>query len=145
MIVNQWTEAAHRGDAIGDHTRAFRDLIRSLGHESEIYSLTIDPGLEYEILPWNDSGARQGDVTIFHFVTPSVMSGAFKTLPGARVLQYHNITPAHFFKPYSERYFAVCERGRAQTQRLIFFIQARQICLGGSGKVEPLWSGGFPL
>jgi glycosyltransferase involved in cell wall biosynthesis len=101
VIINQWTEAAHRGDAIGDHTRAFRDLVRSLGHESEVYSLTIDPGLEDEIRPWNDPGARQGDVTIFHFVTPSVMSSAFKTLPGARVLQYHNITPAHFFAPFA--------------------------------------------
>ncbi len=101
MIVNQWTEAAHRGDAIGDHTRAFRDLVRSLGHESEIYSLTIDPGLEDEIRPWSDPGARQGDVTIFHFVMPSAMSGAFKMLPGARVLQYHNITPAHFFAPFA--------------------------------------------
>ena len=101
MIVNQWTQAAHRGDAIGDHSRGFRDLVRSLGHESEIYSLTIDEGLEDEIRPWQDPGARQGDVTILHFVTPSVMSGAFKVLPGARVLQYHNITPAHFFAPFS--------------------------------------------
>lgn len=101
MIVNQWTEAAHQGDAIGDHTRAFRDLVRSLGHESEIYSLTIDPGLEDEIRPWQDPGAKAGDVTIFHFVTPSVMTDAFQTLPGARVLQYHNITPAHFFAPFA--------------------------------------------
>ena len=40
-------------------------------------------------------------MTIFHFVTPSVMTDAFRTLPGARVLQYHNITPAHFFAPFS--------------------------------------------
>lgn len=101
MIVNQWTQAAHRGDAIGDHTRAFRDLMRDLGHESDIYSLTIDPGLEDEIRPWSDRGASQGDVTIFHFVNSSPMTDAFKTLPGARVLQYHNITPAHFFAPFS--------------------------------------------
>ena len=101
MIVNQWTQAAHRGDAIGDHTRAFRDLVRSLGHESEIYALTIDPDLVDEIRPWSDPDAKQGDVTIFHFVMPSVMTAAFTTLPGARVLQYHNITPAHFFAPFS--------------------------------------------
>jgi glycosyltransferase involved in cell wall biosynthesis len=101
MIVNQWTQAAHRGDAIGDHSRAFRDLMRDLGHESEIYSLTIDAGLEDEIRPWNDPGARQGDVTIFHFVAPSPQTDAFRTLPGARVLQYHNITPPHFFAPFA--------------------------------------------
>jgi glycosyltransferase involved in cell wall biosynthesis len=101
VIVNQWTQAAHRGDAIGDHTRAFRDLVRTLGHEAEIYSLTIDRGLEDEIRPWHHPEARHGDVTILHFVMPSPMTTAFMTLPGARVLQYHNITPAHFFAPFS--------------------------------------------
>jgi glycosyltransferase involved in cell wall biosynthesis len=101
MILNQWTTAAHRGDAIGDHTLAFRDLVRSLGHESEIYALTVDPGLEDEIRPWHHPEAKEGDATIFHFVMPSVMTEAFQTLPGTRILQYHNITPAHFFAPYS--------------------------------------------
>jgi glycosyltransferase involved in cell wall biosynthesis len=101
VIVNQWTQAAHRGDAIGDHSRAFRDLARALGHESEIYALTIDPDLVDEIRPWSDPAAKSGDVTIFHFVMPSVMTAAFTTLPGARVLQYHNITPAYFFAPFS--------------------------------------------
>ena len=41
-----------------------------------------------------------GDVTILHFATASPMSAAFGTLPGRRVLYYHNVTPAKFFAPY---------------------------------------------
>ena len=46
MIVNQWLAAAHKGDAIGDSARRFRDLLRGLGHESELFALTIDKDLE---------------------------------------------------------------------------------------------------
>ena len=36
MRVNQWVPAAHKGDAIGDSARRMRDLLRAMGHESEI-------------------------------------------------------------------------------------------------------------
>ena len=63
MIVNQWVPAAHRGDAVGDDARAVRDVLRSWGHESEIYALTIDEGLEDEVRPWHDAASRDGDVS----------------------------------------------------------------------------------
>jgi hypothetical protein len=66
MIVNQWLPAAHRGDAIGDHARHVRDLIRGWGHTSDIFALTIDDDLRHEIRPWADDNARQGDVTMLH-------------------------------------------------------------------------------
>ena len=49
MIVNQWVPAAHRGDAIGDSARRVRDLIRGLGHDAEIYALTIDDVLRDDV------------------------------------------------------------------------------------------------
>ena len=100
MIINQWVPAAHRGDAIGDSARRVRDLLREKGHGSDLFALTIDDDLRDDVRPFSDPAARTGDVTIFHFALPSPMTAAFATLPGARVLQYHNITPAHFFAPY---------------------------------------------
>src|SRR5918993_5593667 len=101
MIVNQWVPAAHRGDAIGDSARHIRDLLRRMGHQSDLYALTIDEDLSGNVLPFEDPEARRGDVTIFHFAVPSPMTAAFARLPGGRVLQYHNITPAHFFAGYA--------------------------------------------
>ena len=46
MIINQWVPAAHKGDAIGDSARRVRGLLRDMGHESELYALTIDDDLE---------------------------------------------------------------------------------------------------
>ena len=43
---------------------------------------------------FTDGGARRGDLTIFHYALPSPMTDAFARLPGGRVLQYHNVTPA---------------------------------------------------
>jgi glycosyltransferase involved in cell wall biosynthesis len=118
MIVHQWVPAAHRGDAIGDSARRLRGLLRALGHESEIFALTIDEDLRGDIRPFEDPSARQGDVTIFHYALPSPMTAAFASLPGGRVLQYHNVTPAHFFAPYSAALFRLAVLGRRELATL---------------------------
>jgi glycosyltransferase involved in cell wall biosynthesis len=112
MIVNQWIPAAHRGDAIGDSARRVCDLLREMGHDSHIYALTIDDDMRGEVRSFEDADARQGDVTIFHYALPSPMTDAFGGLPKGRVLQYHNITPAHFFAPYQPEVFRIAALGR---------------------------------
>ena len=119
MIVNQWVPAAHNGDAIGDSARRVRDLLRELGHESEIYALTVDEDLRDEVRPFSDASARSGDVTVFHFAVPSPMTDAFASLPGRRVLQYHNVTPAHFFARYDPGMFRIAALGREELNRLV--------------------------
>jgi glycosyltransferase involved in cell wall biosynthesis len=114
MIVNQWVPAAHRGDAIGDSARRVRDLLRARGHTSEIYALTIDDDLAGDVLPFGADGARRGDVTVFHYAVPSPMTEAFARLPHGRVLQYHNVTPPHFFAPYDPAVFRLAVVGRRE-------------------------------
>jgi len=118
MIINQWVPAAHRGDAIGDSARRVRELLRAHGHQSELYALTIDDDLRGDVLPFSHDGARQGDVTIFHFALPSPMTEPFASLPGRKVLQYHNITPASFFAPYDPQLFRLAALGRQELQSL---------------------------
>ena len=119
MIVNQWVPAAHRGDAIGDSARRVRALLREQGHESELFALTVDDDLRGDVLPFADPAARRGDVTIFHYALPSPMTAAFAALAGGRVLQYHNITPAHFFAPYDANMFRLATLGRRELARLV--------------------------
>ena len=118
MIIHQWLPAAHRGDAVGDNARMMRDVLRSWGHRSDIFALSIDDGLAGDVRPWQDAGARQGDITIFHFAIPSPMTRAFGTLPGARVLHYHNVTPAHFFAPYDAGICRMAAEGRRELAAL---------------------------
>jgi glycosyltransferase involved in cell wall biosynthesis len=118
VIVNQWLAAAHVNDAIGDHARRVQGLLHAMGHTADIYALTIDEALEGRVRPFDDPGARRGDVTIFHYALPSVMTGAFGNLPRGRVLQYHNITPARYFAPYSAGQFRLSRVGREHLAQL---------------------------
>jgi L-malate glycosyltransferase len=118
VIVNQWVPAAHRGDAIGDSARRVRALLRQLGHQSELYALTVDDDLQGDIRSFDSDTARQGDVTIFHYALPSPMTEAFAALPRGRVLQYHNVTPARFFAPYDANLFRLATLGRQEIARL---------------------------
>ena len=119
MIINQWVPAAHRGDAIGDSARRTRDLLRAIGHTAEIYALTIDESLREDIRPFGDPDAGRGDLTIFHYALPSPMTEPFASLTSRRILQYHNITPAHFFAPYDPALFRLAVLGRRELASLV--------------------------
>ena len=119
MIVNQWVPAAHTGDAIGDSARRVRNLLRDMGHESDIYALTIDEDLRDEVRPFADPASKRGDLTIFHFALVSPLTAEFARLPHGRVLQYHNVTPAHFFAPYDTNIFRLALLSRQDLSTLV--------------------------
>ena len=118
MVINQWVPAAHHGDAVGNSARAVRSLLRARGHRSDLYALSIDDKLQGDVHPFSDDDARRGDVTILHYAVPSPMSDALTTLPKGRVLQYHNVTPAHFFARYDPEIFRITTEGRRELARL---------------------------
>src|SRR3954470_13922077 len=118
MIINQWVPAAHRGDAIGDSARRVRDLLRGMGHESELYALTVDDDLRHDVRPFSDPAAKLGQLTIFHYALPSPMTEAFAALASGRVLQYHNVTPASYFAPYDPALFRLAALGRTELATL---------------------------
>ncbi len=118
MIIHQWVPAAHRGDAIGDSARKVRAMLRAMGHESDLFALTIDDDLRQDVRPFADPAATRADATIFHFALPSPMTEAFAKIDGARILQYHNITPAHFFAQYDPGLFRLAALGRRELSTL---------------------------
>jgi glycosyltransferase involved in cell wall biosynthesis len=119
MVVNQWVPAAHSGDAIGDSARRVRDLLRELGHESDIFALTVDDDLRDEVRPFSEPAAKRGDITIFHFALVSPLTAEFARLSNGRVLQYHNVTPAHFFAPYDSNIFRLAALSRQDLKTLV--------------------------
>jgi glycosyltransferase involved in cell wall biosynthesis len=119
MIVHQWVPAAHKGDAIGDSARRVRGLLRGLGHESELFALTVDDDLKGDVRPFADSAAWRGGITIFHYALPSPMTAAFAALDHGRVLQYHNVTPAAYFAPYDPALFRLASLGRQELATLV--------------------------
>jgi glycosyltransferase involved in cell wall biosynthesis len=104
---------------VGDSARRLRDQLRSMGHESEIYALTIDDELQGEVRLFSDPASGRGEVTIFHYALPSPMTAAFGALRGRRVLYYHNVTPAHFFAPYDPALFRLAALARRELASLV--------------------------
>ena len=129
MVINQWLPAAHQGDAVGDSARRLRELLRERGHDSELYALTIDDNLRCEVRPFSHPAAGRGDVTILHFAIASPMSAALASLPGGRVIQYHNITPAHFFASFDANLAEIVTRGRDE---LAYLVDRVDLALGDS-------------
>ncbi len=72
-----------------------------------------------EVRPFAADESRAGDLTIFHYALPSPMTAAFAALPHGRVLQYHNITPAHFFADYQPEVFRIAALGRRDLATLV--------------------------
>jgi glycosyltransferase involved in cell wall biosynthesis len=118
MIVHQWVPAAHRGDAVGDSARRFQAILHDLGHESEIFALSIDEDLAGVIRPFDQAEARRADVVLYHYALPSALSEAFARVDGYRVLHYHNVTPAHFFAPFDPGLARLAALGREQLATL---------------------------
>lgn len=119
MIVNQWVPAAHKGDAIGDSARRMRDLLRAKGHQADIFAVTMDEELQGDVREFADPDAKTGDVTIFHFALPSPMTAPFGALKGARVLQYHNVTPAWYFAGFDAGLFRLATLARRELATLV--------------------------
>jgi len=120
MIINQLLPTLHDGDAIGDEARHLKQFFEAAGARSFIYVLESDPGLESEVMPFDQflKNDHEGSLTIYHFGLPSVMTEAFCSLAGGKVIIYHNITPAHFFQKYSHEMVCLANEGRRQLQSM---------------------------
>ena len=92
-------------------------MLRGMGHDSEIFALTIDDDLRGDVRPFADAAARRGDVTIFHFALPVADDRGVRAAAGAKVLQYHNITPALVLRrPTMPGLFRLAALGRARAR-----------------------------
>jgi len=120
MKIYQLVPAMHYGDAVGDSIRLIRDLLQEEGNSCEIYSITIDEGLNGQVKSWElfDKEYQEESIAILHFVLPSPMTEPFAHLPGRKILIYHNITPAEFFQPYDIELAEIARIGRQQLSSL---------------------------
>jgi glycosyltransferase involved in cell wall biosynthesis len=116
MRVDQWLPAAHRGDAIGDEALRIRSVLRRSGRDSEIYALDIDGDVEAEVRSFSER--RESDAVILHFALPSPLSSELARSSAKRVVLYHNITPASFFRGHDEELARIAVHGRRQLAAL---------------------------
>lgn len=110
-------------DAVGNDITRSAFLLVELGFVVYLIGENISESIQnkFSIIHahsnWNLS---EIDLIIYHH---SVFWGEgeslLKRFSGTIIFKYHNITPEHFFKPYSKSHFDHCRNGRVQTERLI--------------------------
>ena len=104
------------GDAISHHARMIRDLLREMGFASDIYvePERVSPTLRGEFKPLSDYNASPLDICLFHYSIACPAADAYVKSPARKVLIYHNITPAEFFRGYDDRLVRQLTEARAQ-------------------------------
>lgn len=102
--IHQFVPMLHRHDAVGEHTRALRDLLVASGVSSRIYTELPDPRTAGETHPYRDyeADAEPGDVLVYQFATQSAMVRWLVGRPERLVVNYHSLTPPAFFAPWND-------------------------------------------
>ena len=100
--IHQFVAGFSHGDAISNETLMLRDIFRSWGYQSEIFSETkrILPELRKEA---HDAAAyaascRPEDIVLLHLSIGSPVNRIFAELPCKKAILYHNITPPEFLQ-----------------------------------------------
>jgi len=105
QVLNTFT----KGDAIGNYALAIRELLRTAGYDSEVFTESIyedkdNTGVKHIIsLP----DLQEDDILIFHL---SISVRLFVDLGDAcckKIVIYHNITPYEYFADYSNFSFTL--------------------------------------
>ena len=101
--IHLFVPMLHLRDAVGEHTRALRDLLGAEGIECRVYTETPDPETAGETRPYLDypDEAAVGDVLVYQMATRSAMTDWLAVRPEPVVINYHSITPPEYFAPWS--------------------------------------------
>ncbi|MGI6496769.1 MAG: glycosyltransferase family 4 protein [Kiritimatiellia bacterium] len=103
--IHQLVAGYRQGDAISNEARALRKIFRAWGHPSEIVceAQRAAPQVRAEIRTPSDilPALRPGDVALLHLSIGTAINRFFATLPCRKVILYHNVTPAEYFRLYN--------------------------------------------
>lgn len=114
--VHQVVAGFRLGDAISNYAMAIRDQLHRRGLASEIYlpAQHLDPAARHLARPYCEGCVKPGDGLIYHHSIGSDLTPMARDHAGPKCLVYHNITPAFFYAPYSEKRTRLMERGREE-------------------------------
>lgn len=97
MAVHLYAPSAAPGDAVTRHMLACRRILEEAGEASRIFASAIAPGLEGRVHDFARYPAAAGQVLLVQHPYAQPELDRLLALPDARVLVYHNVTPAAFF------------------------------------------------
>jgi len=114
--VDQLLAGFADGDAISHHARLMRDVLRAQGFHSDIFvdPARVSPTLRGEFRPLAEYQSTSHDACRFHYSIASPATDAYEQSAARKVLIYHNITPAEYFRGYDDGLVRQLTEARAQ-------------------------------
>jgi glycosyltransferase involved in cell wall biosynthesis len=107
------------GDAVGNDILGMARVLIELGIETCLIGENITDSITSSfsvIKEFDNLNLYQFKILIYHHsVYWERGAKLLKNFSGNVIFRYHNITPEHFFKPYSEIHYLHCMKGRMQT------------------------------
>ena len=102
--IDQVLAGFAEGDAISHEALQLRGIFRSLGFESDLFvpATHVAQAVQHECRPLSELPGRDGDRVFYHYSIASPAAAAFLAAGGTKGLIYHNITPARFFRGFSD-------------------------------------------
>ncbi len=102
--IHQLTAGFAAGDAISLEAVAIRDLCRSLGMASEIFTPPDRTASDcrHLVKPLDEYRPGPAELLIYHSSIQTPATETFRRSPSRKVAIYHNVTPAAFFRAFDE-------------------------------------------
>jgi glycosyltransferase involved in cell wall biosynthesis len=115
--VHQLVASAVPGDAVTDQAFAWRTVLRSWGHPSEIIAEHVHPALLGQVRSLARSRHLGRDAVVLHYAVWTRAFERFLEAQGPRVLCYHNVTPGDLLRRHNPALADLCDRARAALPR----------------------------
>lgn len=112
MKVIQITSSLSYGDGVSNDCMAIKRVLTEAGYETELYAEVIHPGVpDGTARPIQELKASKEDIILYHLSIGTDWNFKLASLPGRKVIRYHNITPPMFFDGYNQRAKEDCAYG----------------------------------
>lgn len=111
------------GDAIGNDVLGMHAALSKMGVQVKVFANEWAEGLNAIAHPLSDYpqwAATKDCLTIYHHAISWDQGWeVFRRGRGAKIVKYHNITPPHFFAPYSDHYETLTRLGHQMTASMV--------------------------
>lgn len=126
--IHQFHPTVAFGDAVSNQMLEMRRSLRRMGYVSEIFceQAPIQFQGRWRLIKDYQRYASSENVLLLHFslgYPPAVLKW-LKSIPDRKILVYHNITPAHYFRGINEVYLEAARAGREQLGELATLTEA---------------------
>ncbi len=116
--IHQLLPSLDYGDAISNQTVFTREVLRDLGYESEIFVLDVSAAMRDFARRFKPGAIAHAAALLYHHAIGTSLTTPAIQHRGPKALQYHNITPGHFFQPWDAKFAGILEMGRRDLHHL---------------------------